>query len=205
MVFEAVEQLEKHRYALNGCVPIALELERLANHTGDLGALANDVAFLPTSSACGKIRGDFLNLTALLTGNRFGRNFLRPGGCRYDLEPSRLSILFQKLQAALVMWTKQPDGCGTQTLCAHGSRERARSSRRRPRRWVWWASQREPPAWFAMFGSTIPRGGIVSRKFRWPCGRAATFSRARGALAGNSAFGKFLEEQLARRPRGNSR
>ena len=26
---------------------IALELERLANHTGDLGALANDVAFLP--------------------------------------------------------------------------------------------------------------------------------------------------------------
>ena len=44
---------------------IALELERLANHTGDLGALANDVAFLPTASACGKIRGDFLNLTAL--------------------------------------------------------------------------------------------------------------------------------------------
>ena len=27
---------------------VALELERLANHTGDLGALANDVAFLPT-------------------------------------------------------------------------------------------------------------------------------------------------------------
>ena len=38
---------------------IALELERLANHTGDIGALANDVAFLPTSAACGKIRGDW--------------------------------------------------------------------------------------------------------------------------------------------------
>jgi len=58
---------------------IALELERLANHTGDLGALANDVAFLPTASACGKIRGDFLNLTALLCGNRFGRGLVRPG------------------------------------------------------------------------------------------------------------------------------
>ena len=80
---------------------IALELERLANHTGDLGALANDVAFLPTSSACGKIRGDFLNLTALICGNRFGRGLVRPGGCRDDLEPKRAARLLERLETAL--------------------------------------------------------------------------------------------------------
>ncbi|MDD5644753.1 MAG: hypothetical protein PHO00_04835 [bacterium] len=55
---------------------IMLELERLANHTGDLGALANDIGYLPTASYCGRIRGDFLNLTALICGNRFGRNMI---------------------------------------------------------------------------------------------------------------------------------
>lgn len=80
---------------------IALELERLANHTGDLGALANDVAFLPTASACGRIRGDFLNLTALVCGNRFGRGLARPGGVRHDLEAGRLERMRERLEAAL--------------------------------------------------------------------------------------------------------
>lgn len=80
---------------------LALELERLANHTGDMGALANDVAFLPTASACGKIRGDFLNLTALLCGNRFGRGLVRPGGCRHNCDPARAGELLGRLQKAL--------------------------------------------------------------------------------------------------------
>ncbi len=79
---------------------IALELERLANHTGDLGALAGDIGYLPTSSFCGRIRGDFLNMTAMLCGNRFGRGFLRPGGTAFDLETRHIDDLRQRLTAA---------------------------------------------------------------------------------------------------------
>ena len=59
---------------------IGLELERLANHTGDLGALSGDVAFLPPANYCGRMRGDFLNMSLWLCGSRFGKNLVRPGG-----------------------------------------------------------------------------------------------------------------------------
>ena len=96
--------------ALAGChVParaevlrgIALELERLANHTGDLGALANDVGYLPTASYCGRLRGDFLNATAVMCGSRFGRGMVRPGGVGFDVADLRVSDLLNRIEAAL--------------------------------------------------------------------------------------------------------
>lgn len=80
---------------------VALELERLANHTGTLGALANDVGFLPTASFCGRLRGDFLNLTAEICGNRFGRGMVKPGGVGFDVEPTRAADLTARLDKAL--------------------------------------------------------------------------------------------------------
>jgi Ni,Fe-hydrogenase III large subunit len=84
-------------HALRG---VALELERLANHTGGLGALANDVAFLPTAAFCGRLRGDFLNLTAAICGNRFGRDLVRPGGVGFDVDSARASRMLERLEGA---------------------------------------------------------------------------------------------------------
>lgn len=64
---------------------IALELERLANHIGDLGALAGDVAYQPAAAYFGRLRGECLNLLMTVSGNRYGRGLIRPGGVLFDI------------------------------------------------------------------------------------------------------------------------
>jgi Ni,Fe-hydrogenase III large subunit len=94
--------------ALTGATPspradairaVALECERIANHVGDLGALSADVGYLPVAALCGKLRGDCLNLTAALCGNRFGRGLLCPGGVLFDVDGSLREQLRRRLES----------------------------------------------------------------------------------------------------------
>ncbi len=76
---------------------IALELERIANHIGDLAALSLDVAFNPPAAYFGRIRGEYLNLTQILGGNRFGRGLVRPGGVTLVMGEEQRKLLRDKL------------------------------------------------------------------------------------------------------------
>ncbi|MBF0522175.1 MAG: NADH-quinone oxidoreductase subunit C [Candidatus Omnitrophica bacterium] len=93
--------------SLSGCVippkaqairAVALELERLSNHVGDLGAMSADVGFLPTSAYFGRMRGDYLNLLLALTGNRFGKGLCRPGGVLFDVDSQMAEEFCRKLK-----------------------------------------------------------------------------------------------------------
>ena len=77
---------------------IALELERLANHIGDLGAMAGDIAYAPAAAALGRLRGECLNLLMILSGNRYGRGLVRTGGVAFDIPPAMASEMRDRLQ-----------------------------------------------------------------------------------------------------------
>ncbi|PIR16919.1 MAG: hydrogenase [Deltaproteobacteria bacterium CG11_big_fil_rev_8_21_14_0_20_49_13] len=80
---------------------MALEIERMANHVGDLGAIANDVGFLPAASYFGRIRAEFLNMLLTINGNRFGRSLLKPGGVRFDIPQEMAEGLKKKLKQGM--------------------------------------------------------------------------------------------------------
>ncbi len=58
---------------------LALELERMAVHTGDLAALAGDVAYQLGNAVFGRLRTPLINFSQSWFGNRLGRGLVRPG------------------------------------------------------------------------------------------------------------------------------
>ena len=95
----AEEALRHHEISLRAAVirAIALELERTAVHIGDLGAIANDIAYLTGNAVFGATRTLVINTSLALCGSRFGRGWIRSGGVKFDIDSS----LQQKMKETL--------------------------------------------------------------------------------------------------------
>jgi Ni,Fe-hydrogenase III large subunit/Ni,Fe-hydrogenase III component G len=73
---------------------LALELERIANHLGDLGALGNDAGFGVGLAQFTRLKEDLLRANARVFGARYLMDYVVPGGVAQDLsEDSRAALL----------------------------------------------------------------------------------------------------------------
>jgi Ni,Fe-hydrogenase III large subunit len=66
---------------------LAGELERLANHLGDIGAVCNDASFSVMHASCGLLREHVLRTANACFGHRLMMDAVVPGGLRSDLAP----------------------------------------------------------------------------------------------------------------------
>ena len=63
------------------------ELERLANHLGDIGAICNDASFAIMHAHCGVLREQVLRAAATCFGHRLMMDCAAPGGVVGELSP----------------------------------------------------------------------------------------------------------------------
>jgi Ni,Fe-hydrogenase III large subunit len=76
---------------------VAAELERLANHLGDIGAICNDAAFGLLHTHCAVLRERVLRTAETCFGHRMVRDYIVPGGVAVDLEVEGVSELRELL------------------------------------------------------------------------------------------------------------
>lgn len=65
---------------------IALEMERIAIHIGDMGAIAGDIAYQMGASIFGVTRTLVINTMLEISGSRFGRGLVTVGGVNFDID-----------------------------------------------------------------------------------------------------------------------
>jgi len=78
---------------------VALELERVANHLGDLGALGTDAGFAFGGSQFAILKEELLRLNRALFGRRYLIDLLPPGGVAFDLGAEEAARLDRHLEA----------------------------------------------------------------------------------------------------------
>lgn len=75
-----------------------LELERAANHLGDLGALGNDAGFAFGLSQFSRLKEQLLRATAEVFGQRYLMGAIVPGGMLVDAAPEAAGRLLTRLE-----------------------------------------------------------------------------------------------------------
>ena len=78
---------------------LALELERIANHVGDLGALGNDAGFAFGLSQLSRLKEGLLRATEQALGQRYLFDFVVPGGTRLDLSTDGARVIGDFIRA----------------------------------------------------------------------------------------------------------
>jgi Ni,Fe-hydrogenase III large subunit len=69
------------------------ELERLANHLGDIGAICNDASFSLMHAQCGILRERTLRTADACFGHRLMMDVVLPGGVGRDLDPDGIGAV----------------------------------------------------------------------------------------------------------------
>jgi Ni,Fe-hydrogenase III large subunit len=69
------------------------ELERLANHLGDIGAICNDASFTLIHAHCSVLRESVLRASHQAFGHRLMRDIIVPGGVTRDLDAEGTKII----------------------------------------------------------------------------------------------------------------
>jgi len=77
---------------------LALELERIAIHTGDIGALFTDAAYHLGANVFGILRTGIINFMQLWSGNRFGKGLIRLGGTHFPFTENLKVELLELLE-----------------------------------------------------------------------------------------------------------
>lgn len=72
---------------------VALELERMAMHIADTGALSMDVGYQLGQVACEALRTMTINTTQTWCGNRFGKGLIRPCGTNKPLTAEKVEMI----------------------------------------------------------------------------------------------------------------
>ena len=72
---------------------VALELERMAMHIADTGALSMDVGYQLGQVACEALRTMTINTTQAWCGNRFGKGLVRPFGTNKPLTAEKVTMI----------------------------------------------------------------------------------------------------------------